>query len=270
MPLADAGATQVAIERRGAVLLLTLHGPGRNAIGPDVYESVQAQVVAAGTDPQIRAVVLTGNGSYFSAGGNIHALKDSASGTLSQATSRTDRLNAMILAIVNGPLPVIAAVEGGAAGAGLSLARACDLIVASPGARFAVAQVRVGLSPDGGATSFLRAALPKQLVMEMCLLGQPVSGERLASFGLVNLLAREGSVLAAALDLGARIADGPPQAIRTIKSLVRSAATADLATQLDDEARAINLARFSPEAAEGLSAFLEKRPPRFGAPGRED
>ena len=253
-------------ERRGAVLVLTLDGPGsRNSIGPYVYDAVQAQVIAAAGDPRLRAVVLTGSGGFFSAGGNIHALRESASGTLGEATARTDRLNAMIMAIVDCPVPVLAAIEGGAAGAGLSLALACDMIVASLNARFAVAQVRVGLSPDGGATSFLRSALPRQLVMEMCLLGMPVSAERLAGFGLINVLASKDGALEAALDLASRIADGPPQAIRTIKTLVQSAATADLASQLDSEARAINLARFSAEAAEGLSAFLEKRPARFAS-----
>ena len=261
----DVGETRILAERRGAVLVLTLDGPGsRNSIGPDVYDAVKAQVIKAGTDPHTRAVVLTGSGGFFSAGGNVNALRQSASGTLADATVRTDRLNAMIMAIVNCPVPVLAAVEGGAAGAGLSLALACDMIVASANARFAVAQVRVGLSPDGGATSFLSSALPRQLVMEMCLLGAPVSAERLAGLGLVNVLSPEGGALEAALDLSTRLTDGPPQAIRTIKTLVRSAATVDLASQLDNEARAINLARFSAEAAEGLSAFLEKRPARFG------
>lgn len=252
-------------ERRGSVLVLTLDGPdSRNAIGPEVYQALQADIVSAGSDPRTRAVVLTGSGGFFSAGGNIKALKESAQGTLAEATVRTDRLNAMILAIVNCPTPVLAAVEGGAAGAGLSLALACDIIISSTTARFAVAQVRVGLSPDGGATSFLRSALPRQFVMEMCLLGLPVSAERLASAGVINILTEDGKALEAALELAGRLAEGPPQTIGTIKTLVQAAATADLATQLDREACAINLGRYSAEAAEGLSAFLEKRQASFG------
>lgn len=260
----DHGGTAVRTERRGSVLVLTLDGPGsRNAIGPDVYRAVQAEIVSAGADPHTRAVVLTGSGGYFSAGGNINALRESAKATLAEATARTDGLNAMILAIVNCPTPVVAAVEGGAAGAGLSLALACDIIIASRDARFAVAQVRVGLSPDGGATSFLRSALPRQFAMEMCLLGLPVPAERLARAGVINVLTQEGQALESALELAGRLAKGPPQAIGTIKSLVQAAATADLATHLDSEARAINLGRYSAEAAEGLSAFLDKRPASF-------
>src|SRR5690606_593538 len=154
-----------------------------------VYRSVQAEIIAAGVDSSIRAVLLAGSGGYFSSGGNVAALKESAKETLAQASTRTDQLNAMILAIVNCPKPVIAAVEGGAAGAGLSLVLACDMIVAARSARFALAQVRVGLCPDGGATHFLGTALPKQLVMEMCLLGQPVWAERLSRAGMINVLA---------------------------------------------------------------------------------
>lgn len=263
----EAKATAVRVERREAVLLLTLDGPGsRNAIGPDLYEAVQAQLIAAGEDAAVRAVVLTGSGGFFSSGGNVQALRDSARGTLAEASGKTDRLNAMIRSIVECPTPVIAAVEGGAAGAGAAVALACDMIVAGEGAAFTAAHVRVGLSPDGGLTHFLRAALPRQLVMEMCVLGQPMPAARLAQAGTVNLLVPDGEALQAALALAARIACGPPRAIGRIKELVNAAPGSDLAAHLDREARAMNPARFGAEAAEGLSAFLEKRAPRFTVP----
>lgn len=267
--MAETGSNRTAVraERRGALLLLTLDGPtSRNAIGPDVYQEVQAQVIAAGRDSEVGAIVLTGAGGFFSSGGNIDALRASAGGTLAQATANTDKLNAMIKSIVECPMPVIAAVEGGAAGAGVATALACDMIVASGQARFTIAYVRVGLSPDGGVTHVLRSALPRQMVMEMCLLGQPVPATRLAQAGIVNHLAAEGAVLSTALELAGRLADGPPQAIATIKDLVNTALENDFATQLDREARAINLARFGAEAAEGLSAFLEKRQHEFKRP----
>lgn len=263
--------TCLQTQRQGGVLLLTVDGPAsRNAIGPAIYRDVQDQVIGAGCDPAIRAIVLTGAGGFFSSGGNILALRQSAQGTLAEATANTDRLNATIKAIVDSPKPVIAAVEGGAAGAGAALALACDLIVASETARFTIAYVRVGLSPDGGVTHFLRAALPRQFVMEMCLLGQPVPAARLAQAGVVNLLVPEDGALQAALDLAERLAAGPPQAIGRIKELVNTAPGRDLATQLDVEARGINLARFGAEAAEGLSAFLEKRIPAFASEDRSE
>lgn len=256
--------TLLHAHRHGAVLLLTLDGSRtRNAIGPDVYAEVRTRVIAAGADPDIRAVVLTGAGGYFSSGGNVLALRDSATRTLAEVTANTDRLNGMIKAIVDGPIPIIAAVEGGAAGAGVGLALACDLIVASETAAFTVAHIRVGLSPDGGVTHFLRAALPRQLAMEMCLLGQPMPAARLAQFGIVNTLTPAGGALEAAMRLADRVAAGPPRATARVKRQITTAPGHDLATQLEIEARAINLARFGAEAAEGLSAFIAKRRPDF-------
>lgn len=263
--------TSVCAERHGAVLVLTLHGPGtRNAIGPSVYAAVQAQLLAAGGDPDIRAVVLTGSGGFFSSGGNVRALRESARGTLAEATLNTDKLNAMVKAILDCPAPIVAAVEEGASGAAVAAVLACDLIVAAEGARFSVAHVRVGLSPDGGLTHLLRAALPRQAVMELCLLGQPVTAERLAQAGVVNAVTPQGQALAHALGLAERLAEGPPRAISRIKQLVNAAPETAFATHLDAEARALNLARFGAEAAEGTGAFLEKRRPDFMAAGRRE
>ncbi|MGQ9370897.1 oxepin-CoA hydrolase, alternative type [Azospirillum sp. ST 5-10] len=258
--------TRVHAERRGGILLLTLDGgTTRNAIGPDVYPEVQARIIAAGADPDVRAIVLTGAGGFFSSGGNVRALRDSAARPLADVTANTDKLNAMIRSIVGAPTPVVAAVEGGAAGAGVALALACDMIVAGESAAFTVAHVRVGLSPDGGVTHFLRSSLPHQLVMEMCLLGRPTAAARLAELGVVNRLAPDGTVLAAALELAERVAAGPPEATARIKRQVHAALDHELATHLDVEARAINRARYGAEAAEGLAAFLEKRRPDFTA-----
>jgi len=256
--------TEVIAERLGSVLLVTLQGDAtRNALGPGVYEQILALILQAEADSQIGSLVLAGAGRFFSSGGNVRALRDSAKGTLSQATGNTDRLNRLIRSIVACRKPVIAAVEGGAAGAGFSLVLACDLVVASDTASFSAAHVRVGLSPDGGATYFLRAALPRQLVMEICMLGQPVSAARLAAAGVVNRVVAEGTALRAALALAQELADGPPGAIATIKHLINAAPGSDLPGHLEAEAEALNLARFGPEASEGLTAFLEKRPPRF-------
>lgn len=256
--------TNVLSTTDAGILTLTLDGPdSRNSINPDVYRTVRDHVVNAGQDPEIRAIVVTGAGGFFSSGGNVNALRDSANGPLSAVNSNTDYLNAMIRAIADCPTPVIAAVEGGAAGAGVALALACDMIVANAEAKFTVAYVRVGLSPDGGVTHFLRAALPRQLVNELCILGRPATAERLAQFGIVNEIAEPGEVLNSALTLAGKVAAGPASAIRSIKHLVNVAADSELCTHLWAEADHINQARFGPEAAEGLSAFLDKRKPDF-------
>lgn len=256
--------TEVISHGQGGILSLTLNGPdSRNSINPEVYRAVRDQVINAGNDPDIRAIVLTGAGGFFSSGGNVNALKDSAHGPLSAVNANTDDLNAMIRAIVDCPTPVIAAVAGGAAGAGVALALSCDMIVAEAEAKFTAAYVRVGLSPDGGVTHFLRGAMPRQLVNELCILGRPVTAERLAQFGIVNEIAQSGQALDSAMALAGKVAAGPATAIRSIKHLVNTAADTELCTHLWAEADHINQARFGPEAAEGLSAFLEKRKPDF-------
>jgi len=256
--------TTVTTDRHGPVLTLTLDGPAmRNAIGPEVYAEITAQLQTAATDTSLRAIVLTGAGSYFCAGGNIQSLKDSAQGTMAQATARTDILNTMIRAITDCPLPVIAAIEGGAAGAGLALAMACDLIVSSDAAKFTLSYVKIGLSPDGGVTHFLRAALPRQMVMDMALRGQPVPAATFERFGLITQLTQPGEALPAAMVLAQDLARGPRTSHARIKHQVNVAAQNDLHTQQQLEAHDMNTARFGPEAAEGLSAFLEKRRPDY-------
>ncbi|HBS50573.1 MAG TPA: enoyl-CoA hydratase [Rhodobacteraceae bacterium] len=261
--------TQLRATREGAVLTLSLDGPQtRNSISPPVYRALQAQVIAAGEDPGVRAIVLNGLHGFFSSGGNIHNLKASAQSTLAEVSANPDALNAMILALRACPTPIIAAVEGGAAGAGLSLALACDMIVAAEGAKFVVAYVKVGLAPDGGVTHFLTDALPRQMVAEMCLTGDPVTADRLHALGLVNAVVPEGDALAEAQTRAARLAAGAAQAQSVIKHEINAAPHNDLATHLVLEARGINSARFGLEAAEGLAAFLEKRKPDFVGKGR--
>jgi len=256
--------SDVLSQQNEGVLTLTLDDPGsRNSIGPDVYSKIRNAVVDAGNAADIRAIIVTGAGGFFSSGGNINALKDSVKGPLSAVTANTDKLNAMIRAIVDCPTPVIAAVEGGAAGAGAALALSCDFVVAANEAKFIAAYVKVGLSPDGGLTYFLLSAMPRQLVNELCILGRPITAERLADFGVVNELAKSGQVLETATALANRIASGPSQAIQSIKHLINAADHNELCTHLWQEADHINRARFGPEAAEGLQAFLDKRKPDF-------
>lgn len=260
--------TAVRLTRAGRVLTLTLDGPEtRNAISPPVYREIQARIIDAEHDRSVRAIVLAGAGGFFCSGGNIRGIRDSRDGTIADASPNTDALNAMIMAMRSCRKPIVAAVEGVAAGAGLALALACDLVVAAAGARFVAAYVKIGLSPDAGLTHFLREGLPRQLASEMCFLGRPVAAERLHAAGVVNVLCAPGDAADEAEAMAAALAAGPVEAIGRIKGQIASAPGNDLATQLALEAKAINQARFGDEAAEGLSAFLEKRPPDFAGEG---
>ena len=245
-------------------LLLTLDGPkSRNAVSPPVYAALQEQLVKAADDPEIRAIVLYGANGFFCSGGDVNNLKRSSSQPMHEVTRNTDSLNAMIKWMRLCPRPIIAAVEGGAAGVGVSLVLACDLVVASQTAKFTVAYVRIGLTPDGGVTHFLSAGLPRQLVAEMCLLGKPVGADTLAHHGLINRVVPEESALDAALELSGTLALGPAGSMAKIKQLIEEAPKNDLATHLDAEARGVNLARYTDDAKEGTRAFLEKRKPDF-------
>jgi enoyl-CoA hydratase/carnithine racemase len=161
------------------------------------------------------------------------------------------------------PVPVIAAIEGGAAGAGLSLALACDLIVAAKDAKFTAAYVKAGLVPDAGLTSAMARLLPRPLAMEMCLMGRPVMASRFAELGAVNRLASPGKAMEEAMALADVLAAGPREAQGVIRGLVAGAYEASEAAQLDAERDAMAAAAGRGEAAEGISAFLEKRPPAY-------
>ena len=248
----------------GGIRILTLNGPRtRNSLGRSQCEDLHEAIIEAGSDRAVRAIILQGAGGFFCSGGNVNALLEGRSRTLAQVSRNTDAMAAMILAIRACPTPVIAAVEGGAAGVGISLVLSCDMIVASRSAKFTAAYVKIGLSPDGGATHFLLDALPRQFVAEMCMLGRPVAAERFHQAGVVNLLCPEGEAHGAALDLARSLARGPAAAISVIKAELTEARRNDLATQIDLEARQINKARYGAEAAEGIQAFVDKRPPDF-------
>ena len=254
------------VRTEGAVRVLVNSNPAaRNAITPALYDALPAALIDAAADPAIGAIVFAGDGDFFCAGGDLRQLATRRELTLDGRRERIERLHALIRAIRACPKPVIAAVEGGAAGAGMSLALACDMLVAADNAFFTMAYVKVGLSPDGGATSFLAQCLSRQQMMELCLLGERIPAERLHALGAVNRLTQAGGALAEAVRLAERIAGGPANAAARIKRLCESAGHASLDEQLDLEAQAMAQSQGDDEAQEGIKAFFEKRTPDFAA-----
>src|SRR5439155_3239640 len=168
-----------------------------------------------------------------------------------------------IEAIRDCPKPVIAAVDGAAAGAGFSLALACDMIVAGESAKFVMAYVKVGLTPDGGGSWFLAQALPRQLASEMLFEGKPVLAPRLQQHGLVNRVVPDGTALDAALDWAGELAELSPNAVERIKALLRDAPGNSLSQHFDVEKQSFVESLQHRDAQEGISAFLEKRKPRY-------
>ncbi len=255
---------RLKLERRGRVLVATINDPKtRNALGWDFYDPFREAVDEAGQDPDIGAIVLTGAEGFFSSGGNVHGLKERSEADYAGRRSAVDKLHGMILAMRACPKPIIAAVEGGAAGAGASVAMASDMMVAAEGAYLSIAYVRIGLTPDGGATAFLGAALPRQLVAEMVFTGDRVPVERLHALGMVNRLVAPGEALDAALELAGQLADGPARALGNAKRLIERARINTLEDQLEAEGEGIAGALGGAEGQEGIAAFLEKRKPDF-------
>lgn len=244
------------------LVVVNMNTARRGALSPDLYAAIRDAVKRA-EDGRVRAVILTSEGGFFCAGGDLNLLNERR--TLPEAERRTkvEMLHDVVRAIRSCPVPVIAAVEGGAAGAGASLALACDLIVASNTAKFTASYVKAGLVPDGGLTASLARSLPRPLAMEMCLLARPVSADRMAQLGAITAAVEAGTAYDAAMALTDELALGPRQCQLAIRTLVSSAYNAHEAAQLDAERDAMAAAQGSAEAAEGISAFLAKRTPRF-------
>jgi len=251
-------------EHRGAVLVLRISNPGaRNALHPDVYSAGVESFTRAAADPQVRAVVLAGDGAHFCAGGNLNRLRENRSKDRTVQAASIDLLHAWIRAIRECPKPVIAAVEGAAAGAGFSLVLACDLVVAAHDARFAMSYVRIGLTPDGGSSWLLGSRVPYPLAYEWLSLGEPICAARLHAAGLVNALVEPGSALDAALVRAHRLARGPAFALAGIKALLTDDAHEALVRRQQRERDTFVAALAHDDAGEGIAAFLEKRAPRF-------
>lgn len=163
-------SAELLAERTEATLVLTISNPdARNALHPDIYAAGIEAVATAEQDASIRAVVITGANRFFCAGGDLNRLRENRAKDKSVQATSIDQLGEWIQAIRTCPKPVIAAVEGAAAGAGFSLALACDWIVAADNAKFVMAYVKVALTPDGGGSWFLANALPRQLATEILL-----------------------------------------------------------------------------------------------------
>jgi enoyl-CoA hydratase len=247
----------VLLERRGDVLLVTLNRPqARNAINAAVANAVAAALDELDDTPELLAGVLTGAPPGFSAGMDLKAFLAGESPFVG------DRGFAGI-ARRGSRKPLIAAVEGFAMAGGFEVALGCDLIVAARDARFAIPEVKRGLFAGGGALLALPQRLPYHVAMELALTGEPLSAERLHGFGLVNRLTEPGGALDGALGLAASITANSPLAVRTSKEVVlrQSDWTREEAWAVQGELWDQVLA--SPDAAEGATAFTEKRAPSW-------
>ena len=248
----------------GQTLILTISNPEfKNALSPEIYAAGVEALNAAETNPEIRSVIITGEGATFCAGGNLQRLLANRQQPKEVQAQSIDGLHNWIDSIRTYPKPVIAAVEGAAAGAGFSLALACDFCIAADNAVFVMSYSTVGLSPDGGGSWALARALPRQLVSELLMCGERVNAQRLNEFGLVNTVCSSGSALREALVLGERLNARAPNVMASVKELLNDADTNNLSQHLQTERNHFVRNLHHANGGEGIDAFLAKRTPQY-------
>jgi len=246
------------------VARITLNRPkAANGIDLALGRDLMHVAIRCDEDPDVRAVLLTGAGRMFCAGGDLKsfasfgddlpaALKE-LTVYLHAATSRLARMNA----------PLVVAVNGAAAGAGMSLAVAGDLVVAAASAKFTMAYTAAGLSPDGSSTYCLPRLIGLRRTQELMFTNRRLSAEEALEWGLVNRVVPDEALLDEAGALAAQLAQGPTRAFGSVKTLLDASFSGTLETQMELEARAIAAMAGTPDGKEGIQAFLEKRRPAF-------
>ncbi|HEX6988440.1 MAG TPA: enoyl-CoA hydratase-related protein [Bacillota bacterium] len=245
------------------VLTVTLNRPDvLNALNDQMAEDLIAAFKQAARDDQVRAVIVTGAGRGFCAGQDLKAISDQA-GRRSIGDHLRKTWNPIITRIRQLEKPVIAAVNGAAAGAGCSLALACDLRLAAESARFIEIFARVGLIPDSGSTFLLPRLVGLARTFEMCFTTDPVDAATAERWGLINRVVPDDRLLEEARALAARLAAGPTRAYGLTKRAVNRALTLDLEGALEYEAHLQEAAGRTADHQEGVRAFLEKREPRY-------
>jgi enoyl-CoA hydratase/carnithine racemase len=248
----------------GQTLILTLSNPEfRNALGPEMYAAGVEALSVAESNPDVRSVVITGANGIFSAGGNLQRLQNNRQLPPEHQAQSIEGLNNWIEAIRTFPKPVIAAVEGPAAGAGFSLALACDMVVAARNSVFVMAYSNIALSPDGGGSWSLTRAMPRQLATELLMCGDRIGAERLQQLGVVNRLAEAGQSLQQALQLCEQLNARAPNALASIKELLSDADDSTLNAQLARERDQFVKNLHHPNAGVGIAAFLNKQKPQY-------
>jgi len=251
---------EVETTRDGSVLTITLNRPDvLNAFNADMHRALAAALKGA-RDADVRAVVLTGAGRGFCVGQDLTEFREAA-GDIGSRLRGGYHLN--ILALRSLEKPVIAAVNGPAAGAGLSLACACDLRIASDQAAFVPAFINVGLVPDSGGTYFVRRLLGTARAFEWLCTGRRLTAAEAHAWGLVSEVIQGDGLAARAAELAAELAALPTRGIAMTKRLLDHAEQATLEEQLELEAQLQTVATQTDDFREGVAAFLEKREPRF-------
>jgi len=253
---------ELRLEVADRVATITLdRADALNALTVPLKEELLAALARVGADPAIGAVVLTGAGRAFCAGQDLRERLEPGAAPLE--VEIRERYNPIILAMRRLEKPIVGAINGIAAGAGASLAFACDVRIAAEGASFLLAFARVGLVPDSGATWLLPRLVGAAKAAELALTGEALSAADAERLGLVARVVPAESVVTEAQAMAARLGSMAPRAVALTKRALESSWTASLEEQLELEAELQGIAGATTDHAEGIAAFMEKRPPRF-------
>ncbi|MBK7249712.1 MAG: enoyl-CoA hydratase/isomerase family protein [Gammaproteobacteria bacterium] len=256
-------ASTVLVETRGSVAVLTLNRPdAANTLNLRMACDLLAAALVCERNHEIRAVVLTGAGRQFCFGGDLRGMINEGGAIDAYLRELTMHLHSAIALFMRMDAPVIAAVNGTAAGAGVGLVAMADLAVAARGAKFSLAYTGVGLSPDAGTSFLLPRAVGAKRAMELVLTNRTLTADEALDWGLVNRVADDAQLLDEAITLAEQLAAGPRRSLGQAKRLV-GAALGALESHMALESRAIAGLGAGSEGQEGIHAFLEKRKPRY-------
>jgi len=234
-----------------------------NSINEEMGKDLMHASLRCDEDPDIRAVLISGAGKMFSGGGDLKAFSAKGEQLPYHVKEITTYLHAAMSRLTRMDAPVVAAVHGAAAGAGLSIAIACDIVIAAETTRFMVAYTRAGLTPDGSATYFLPRLVGFKRALELTLTNRMFSAKEALEWGLVTRVVPDNELLEQAQAMALHLASGPTRAYGIAKRLLHSGWTETLETQMENESQAIAHSTRTEDAREGITAFLEKRPPKF-------
>lgn len=255
----------VRLDIESGVASLRLNRPDRlNALDFALAESLLAAFKRVDADKSVKAVTLTGEGRSFMAGGDLSVFQSAGDKGPEAAGKLIGLFHEIVLLIRKVQPPVVAGVQGAVAGGGLGLALACDLVIAADDAKFIPAYTRLGTNPDGGTTWSITRLIGKRRAMEWAMLGDPMTAEEAAVIGLINRVVPAARLAGEVAAYARRIADGPAFAFASVKTLVNNAPTATFEQQLDAERAGFMKAAATADFREGITAFFERRPPKFG------
>jgi len=255
----------IYVERDGAVAWIRMNRPERlNAFADNMRQELDAALQQLDADAEVRCVIITGVGRAFSTGGDIVVISELLEAGAKQQFESLVRAGAQVVRTIDGMRkPVIAAINGPAAGAGACLALACDLRIASESASIGFTFMRVGLHPDWGGSYFLPRLVGPALAAEIVFTGGMISAERGERLGLINRVVPASELEAVARGLAGQIAAAPDTVVSAARRVLRQSLGANLDDVLELEVQAQLAAFDSPNFREGITAFVEKRAPRF-------